>query len=140
MVAAAIEASLIGGFARGSAWAYPAANLIHLLGLVLLLGGIGVVDLRIIGFFRMLPLDAVMRALTPIAIGGLAMLALSGPILFAADAAALARSDIFARKPALIGIALLNAAGFHWIRRGRSGEGIDPVLAGRRHAGAADRL
>ncbi|MBY8825946.1 DUF6644 family protein [Sphingomonas colocasiae] len=117
-----MEASQLGAFARGSAWAYPAANLVHLLGLVLLLGGIGVVDLRIIGAFRALPIDAVMRAFTPLAICGLALLALSGPILFAADAIALSRSDVFARKLVLIVIALLNAFGFRWIRRGRSGE------------------
>ncbi|MGV3480186.1 MAG: DUF6644 family protein [Sphingobium sp.] len=117
-----MEASQLGTFARGSAWAYPAANLIHLLGLVLLLGGIGVVDLRIIGAFRTLPVDSVIRALTPLAICGLVLLALSGPVLFAADAVALSRSDAFARKLVLIGIALLNALCFRWIRRGRSGE------------------
>lgn len=117
-----MEASQLGTFARGSAWAYPAANLIHLLGLVLLLGGIGVVDLRIIGAFRTLPVDSVIRALTPLAICGLVLLALSGPVLFAADAVALSRSDVFARKLVLIGIALLNALCFRWIRRGRSGE------------------
>src|SRR3546814_1061782 len=34
--AAMVEASALGGFARGSSWAYPVANLIHLLGLVLM--------------------------------------------------------------------------------------------------------
>jgi len=89
---------------------------------VLLLGGIGVVDLRIAGAFRALPLDPLMRALTPLAIAGLILLTLSGPILFAADATALARSDTFWRKLVLIGFALLNALAFRWMRRGRSDE------------------
>ena len=119
-LAAAIEASALGGFARGSAWAYPIANLVHLLGLVLLLGGIGIADLRLIGLFPALPRAALLRALTPVAIAGLALLALSGPILFAADATALARSSTFRWKLALIAIALLNALAFRLLKLGRS--------------------
>ena len=116
-LAAMVEASQLGAFARGSSWAYPVANLIHLLGLVLLVGGIGIVDLRLIGLFPALPLDPLVRALTPLAIAGLALMALSGPILFAADATALARSGTFAWKLGLIAVALANAAGFRWLWR-----------------------
>lgn len=121
-VAAAIEASQLGAFARGSSWAYPAANLLHLLGLVLLVGGIGIIDLRIAGLFRALPLEPLLRALTPLALAGLLLMAVSGPILFAADAAALAHSWAFGWKLVLIAIALVNAAAFRWLRRGRDGE------------------
>ncbi|MDB5682875.1 MAG: hypothetical protein JWM75_573 [Sphingomonas bacterium] len=115
--ATAIEASALGGFARQSAWAYPFANLVHLLGLVLLIGGIGIVDLRLAGAFRALPLRALSRALTPLAIAGLGCMAVSGPMLFAADAAALVRSDRFAWKLGLIVIALANAALFRLLWR-----------------------
>ena len=121
-IAAAIEASQLGGFARGSSWAYPVANLVHLLGLVLLVGGIGIVDLRMLGMFRTLPLDATLRSLTPVAVAGLLLMALSGPILFAADASALARSATFGWKLAFIAVALLNALGFRLARRGNPGE------------------
>ena len=50
-LAAMVEASQLGAFARGSSWAYPVANLIHLLGLVLLVGGSGIVDLWLIGLY-----------------------------------------------------------------------------------------
>lgn len=89
---------------------------------MLLLGGIGVVDLRIAGMFQALPLDPLMRALTPLAVTGLALMALSGPILFAADAGALARSSIFGWKLALIALALLNALAFRRLRRGKRDE------------------
>ena len=118
-LAAAVEASQLGGFARGSSWAYPVANLIHLLGLVLLIGGIGVADLRLIGLFPSLPRAALLRALTPLAVVGLVLMALSGPILFAADATTLARSTIFGWKLALIGVALLNVAAFHALKLGK---------------------
>lgn len=100
-----------------SATAYPAANIVHLLGLVLLVGGIGLVDLRIAGVFRSLPMKALSKALTPLAIAGIVLLLLSGAVMFAADAEALARSDVFRRKLVLIGFALLNAGAFRWLWR-----------------------
>ncbi|MGK6319376.1 DUF6644 family protein [Sphingomonas sp. DT-204] len=116
--AAAIEASAFGTAARESAWLYPAANLVHLLGLVCLVGGIGVVDLRLVGAFRALPLPALSRALVPVAVAGLVMLAASGTVLFAADATALVRSPRFLLKLALIAIALINALAFRFRWRG----------------------
>jgi hypothetical protein len=119
--AADVEASALGVWMRESADAYPVANLVHLLGLVMLLGAIGIADLRVAGAFRALPLRATVTALTPIGAGGLILLLLSGPLLFAADATALVRSDIFVRKLVLIGLALGNALLFRWSWR-RGGE------------------
>lgn len=120
--AAAIEASQAGIFARGSPWAYPVANLLHLLGLILLVGAIGIVDLRIAGAFRALPLVPLSRALTPMAVAGLVLMALSGPVLFAADAVALSRSGTFGWKLALIAVALANALAFRLLWRNREAE------------------
>ncbi len=120
--AAAIEASALGGFARGSAWAYPVANLVHLLGMAMLIGGIGILDLRIAGAFRQLPLGVLSGALMPLAVSGLILMVLSGPILFAADATALTRSSTFGWKLALIFIALVNALAFRLLWRGAPGE------------------
>ena len=117
-VARSIEASGFGTAARESAWLYPAANLVHLLGLVCLVGGIGLVDLRLAGAFRSLPLAALSRALTPVAIAGIVMLVASGTILFAADATALVRSPRFRTKLALIAAALANAVAFRLLWRG----------------------
>ncbi|WP_188946126.1 hypothetical protein, partial [Polymorphobacter multimanifer] len=102
-----------------SAWAggggvYPTANVLHLLGLVLLLGSIGIVDLRIMGAFRALPADAVSRALTPLGVVGLVILVLGGATLFAADAASVAASMVFRWKLVTIVLALANAAAFRW--------------------------
>lgn len=110
--ASAIESSVLGSFVRETAWAYPLANLVHLLGMILLIGGIGLLDLRIIGAFRALPLMLLSRALVPVGLTGLMLMLLSGPLLFAADAVALSRSSIFAWKLGLIALALGNAAIF----------------------------
>lgn len=110
--ASAIENSELGSFVRETAWAYPLANLVHLLGMILLIGGVGLLDLRIVGAFRALPLMLLSRALVPVGLTGLMLMLLSGPLLFAADAVALSRSSIFAWKLGLIALALGNAAIF----------------------------
>lgn len=75
---------------------------------MLLLGGIGLVDLRILGAFRSLPLRPLARALVPIAATGVLILAASGSILFAADAEAVAQNATFRLKLVLIALALAN--------------------------------
>lgn len=116
-LAARIDGSAFAEWAQGSAAAYPVANVVHLLGLVLLLGGIGLVDLRIVGRFPSLPVRALSRALTPLAIAGLALLAASGSVMFAADTEALASSWVFRWKLILITLALGNALAFRWLWR-----------------------
>ena len=134
----AVQASPFGSWAGQSSYAYPAANLIHLLGLVMLVGGIGLVDLRFAGFFSSLPAAALSRALTPMAIGGLLLILPRGLVMFAADAESLAGSVTFQRKLALITLALVNAALFRWIWRKRIGDrDVRLPLAGRLMAGAS---
>jgi hypothetical protein len=118
-LAAGLEHSALGAWARGSAFGYPAANLSHLLGLVMLVGAIGVLDLRLVGLFRRLPAGALAHGLIPLAAAGLTLMVLSGLVMFAADAGALVRSAVFRWKMALIAGALANVAAFHvvWRRR-----------------------
>jgi hypothetical protein len=97
---------------RSSAWVYPLANVAHLFGLALLSGGIMAVDLRIMGFGRKLPLKAMHDALTPFAVGGLVVFALSGAALFAADARELVRNPVFLAKMVLVTLAVINALVF----------------------------
>lgn len=124
-----LDAAGVGGWSRGSAWVYPAANTLHLLGLVMLVGGIGVVDLRLAGLWRAIPAAALARALTPVAIAGLAILVATGLVLFAADGVALARSATFHRKLVLIGFALANALAFRllWQKRVEAGDSAPPL-------------
>jgi hypothetical protein len=127
-IAARVAETPFADWAAGSSWAYPAANVAHLLGLVLVIGGIGLVDLRLMGLFRRLPLQPLADALTPLAIAGILLLATSGSVLFAADAAALAQSDTFRTKLVLIALALANAIAFRLLY-GRSPADPPPVSA-----------
>src|SRR5688500_9414229 len=98
----------------------------------MLVGGIGLLDLRIAGLFRSLPLAAMSRILTPFAVVGLALMIPSGFTMFAADAGSLSRSPTFGWKLSLIVIALANAAAFRLLwRRQIERPGIDVPLLGR---------
>lgn len=130
-LAASLEATPLGAWARGSAIGYPLANLAHLLGLVMLVGAIGVLDLRLLGLFRRLPPGALAQALIPLAAAGVGLMILSGLVMFAADAGALIRSPLFRWKLALIAAALCNVAAFHllWRRRLESWSAAPPPAA-----------
>lgn len=133
MLAAAnwLDAVGVGPWARGGARVYPIANTLHLLGLVMLVGGIGIVDLRVLGLWKRLPLESLSRALTPLAIAGVAIIVPTGIILFAADGPALAQSATFERKLVLFAIALVNAIAFRALFDRRIGgwAGIAPPAA-----------
>ena len=107
-----VAATPFADWSASNPYAYPVANTVHVLALVLLLGGIGLVDLRMIGLFRTLPMEPLGRALVPIAATGVAILAASGSVLFAADAESLATGGTFRLKLILIAVALANVALF----------------------------
>ena len=131
-LAAALEASPLGAWARGSNLAYPVANLVHLLGLVMLIGGIGVLDLRLVGAFRRLPVETLWRCLLPLAVAGVLLLVPAGFVMFAADASSLVVSTVFRWKIALMVVALANAGAYHllWRRRLALWD-VDPPVGGR---------
>lgn len=58
-------------------WIWPLAEIIHFVGLALVIGIIGLLDLRLIGFFPGVPIPA-LRELVPYAILGFVLNAVSG--------------------------------------------------------------
>ena len=132
----AVQSSPYGVWAGADA--YPIANLVHILGLVMLVGGIGILDLRLAGLFRRIPTEPLAAALTPIAIAGLLLMVPSGATLFAADAAALVHSTTFRWKLLLILLALSNAIAFRFLWQGRIAQwDADPPPWGRMMAVAS---
>jgi uncharacterized protein DUF6644 len=104
----------------------------------MLVGGIGILDLRLAGMFRRIPAAPLSAALTPIAIGGLILMIPSGATMFASDAAALVNSGTFRGKLSLIALALANAVAFRFIWQRRIGQwDADPPLWGRLMAAAS---
>lgn len=111
--AVALEASALGRFAREDPLLYPLASVLHVLGVGLLVGAILAFDLRVLGFGRSVPLAAAAGLLLPLARFGFLLLLVSGPVMLAADATALATNPAARAKAALILLALANVAVFH---------------------------
>jgi hypothetical protein len=131
-----VQSSPFGAWAGSDA--YPIANLVHILGLVMLVGGIGILDLRLAGLFRRIPAAALASALTPIALAGLLLMIPSGLTMFAADASALVNSTTFRTKLILIALALANAVAFRILWQGRIERwDVDPPAWGRLMAAAS---
>lgn len=130
--AEAVQGSSFGLWAAQSSLAYPIANVVHLFGIFMLIGGIGVLDLRLAGAFRAIPVAPLAKALTPIAIAGLALIVPSGAVMFAADAETLVFSTVFRWKLLLIALALANVVAFRllWQRR-LAGWDAEPPPIGR---------
>ena len=90
----------------GSLWGYPAILFAHTLGLGTVAGVNGVIDLRILGFGRRIPLSSLL-GLFGVAWMALALTAVSGLILLGADAANKLAAPIFYVKMLFVILALL---------------------------------
>jgi hypothetical protein len=100
------------GFAaaiRQSTWAYPAANVGHIVALTLFVSAVAVMDLRLLGAFAATVPASVLRPARLVAALGLALMALTGFMLFAAEASHVAMNSVFQVKAVLIGLGILNA-------------------------------
>lgn len=106
---ASIEASPFSTWLRESpsVWAYPTILTLHTLGLGVLVGANWMVDLRVLGFARAIPLGVLARAF-PIMWAGFWLNAATGALLFIADPTK-ATTTIFMWKLAIIavGVALI---------------------------------
>ena len=91
-----------------SVWAYPTILTLHTLGLAVLVGANWMVDLRVLGFARALPLSVLSRAF-PIMWAGFWVNFVTGLMLFAADASTKGSTRLFVFKLALIACAVVAA-------------------------------
>ncbi|MBE0531141.1 MAG: hypothetical protein IH626_09950 [Rhodospirillales bacterium] len=114
---AGIEGSVLATALRGSTWVYPLVNAGHIIGIALLFGAIVPVDLRLIGVWREVPLALFLRVLVPVAAAGLAVAAVFGLLLFAANAKDYVASGFFLAKMAMLALGIANALTFHALRR-----------------------
>ena len=108
-----VEATGLGRFMREALWAYPLTEAAHIAGLALLFGSIVVVDLRLIGLGRRVPLDALTAFAVPWSITGFLVAAASGGLMFTAHAAEFLEQPVFMLKMALVLVAGINAALLH---------------------------
>lgn len=94
-------------------WAYPALEVIHLLGVALLLGNLTLLELRVFGLAPELPTQALARLSLGLAAVGFGLAAASGLLMFATQAQELLANRAFTLKMVLLMLAGCNAALFH---------------------------
>ena len=83
---AALEGMVIAELLRSSRWGYAAVNAAHIFGIALLIGAVVPLNLRLLGVWRTVSREAVVRILAPVAASGLALALLTGLLLFSVRA------------------------------------------------------
>jgi hypothetical protein len=93
-------------------WAWPLCESIHFIGLSLLLGTVGLFDLRLLGFARRVPMAAFHR-LVPLGVTGFAMNAVTGFCFLAGTPDQYFINAAFQAKVLFFLVAGLNVAAFY---------------------------
>ncbi|GLZ13627.1 hypothetical protein Acsp04_38620 [Actinomadura sp. NBRC 104425] len=109
----ALEDTPVARAVREGPTLYPAVELAHLAGLAVLIGSVTAFDLRLLGVSRALSVRALGAHLLRWTWTGFALVAVSGLLLSAANATALAADTAPQVKPTVIALAGCNAAVFH---------------------------
>jgi hypothetical protein len=98
---------------RTNAYAYPTLEVLHIIGIALLLGNLVLLELRVWGAGKALPAPDLARLTLFLAVTGFGLCALTGMLMFATQAEDLMRNRAFLIKMGLLVVAASNAAWFH---------------------------
>lgn len=95
-------------------WLYPALEVVHIVGIGLLLGSLVLVELRMLGLAPLLPLAPLARFGLKLTLVGFAIAACSGSLMFLSQPGELLASPPFLLKMGLLLAVGANALAFHW--------------------------
>ncbi len=128
-----IEGTGLGHVMRESGpWTYAAVNTSHILGVAALFGSILVLDLRLLGVSRRLPLAALASTIPPIAIVGFVIAVATGSAMLATKATAYAGNPFLLIKFPAIALGLINVAVLNLTPAWRAGAIPQPSRGGQR--------
>jgi hypothetical protein len=127
-----LQTSWVGTLVAESLWGYPLLETLHTLGMALLIGSLGLINLRVLGYKPQLPILGT-RDLLPLAWLGFTINALSGTALFTSDAVLFFESYTFRIKMLLIVLGGINAAilGAKIFREVPAGEVVTPTIGAK---------
>ena len=103
-----METSALGQLMRDSVWLFPMAEILHFMGLSLLIGSLLVVDLRLLGFCRNIPVETVYKFL-PLTLVGFSINLVTGTMFCFSDPFRYYPNIAFRLKMLLVLLAGLNA-------------------------------
>ncbi|MFO7287189.1 MAG: hypothetical protein LOD94_10935 [Gammaproteobacteria bacterium] len=106
-----LEGTMIAQAIRETPWMYPAFETTHYIGLAMLVGGIMLIDLRLLGFARDLPLPPIL-GLLPWVWAGFAINVVTGTLMFVYGATSFGTNRMFWLKMTLMALAGVNALVF----------------------------
>ena len=98
---------------RSSPALYPAVEILHIIGFVVLVGSILALDVRVLGFGRTIALPPMAQLLLPLSRAGFLLAISMGFLLFSADASHVVKNPAFQAKLLLIAAALINVVIAH---------------------------
>ncbi len=98
---------------QSHAWAYPALEVVHIVGIGLLLGNLVLLEVRVFGLGSTLPLEALAKLALAVALSGFGLAAASGLLMFASQPQELLANRAFTLKMMLLLLAGCNAGWFH---------------------------
>jgi hypothetical protein len=107
-----LEATPAGDFVNAWTWAWPIAESAHFIGLCLLVGTVGLFDLRLIGFVRSISLPTLHRMI-PWGVAGFAINILTGSLFLAAAPYQYLFNTAFYFKVAFLTVGGINIAIFY---------------------------
>ena len=112
-VIGALESMPLAVAMRHELWLYPAVEIVHIIGFVVLVGSIAVFDLRLLGLSRALPVTVLSRHILPWTLGAFVLIVPTGLLMFTAHAGDFISNRAFQVKLLLILCAAVNAGLFH---------------------------
>ena len=107
-------------------WAYGVVNLVHILGVATLLGGVLIFDLRLLGLWRRVPLAMLERPAVSLGVCGFVVAASSGICLVTTNATEYLGNPFVPIKFTAIGLGLANVLGVQTVSAWRMRH-LDPL-------------
>lgn len=108
-----LEATPLSLAMRHSLWMYPIVEIVHIVGFITLVGSVAMFDLRVLGFSRSLPVQALGRHLLRWTVASLVLVVPAGLMMFSAHPQDFIENSVFQVKLTLIAAAGVNAIQFH---------------------------
>lgn len=107
-----VRSTALSQFVLNHGWTWPVFEILHYVGLTLLLASVGLFDLRVLGFVKGIA-PAALHRLVPYGVAGFLINALTGVAFFAGYPEQYAYNNAFRLKLAFMALAGLNIALFY---------------------------